>query len=257
MSDEPGAQWRVGALWRYPVKSMQGEACEELALSSLGAAGDRQFGVMDERASTVLSAKREGRLLEATAATSDGSVRVTLPGGDVYGPGDELDERLSEWLGRRVRLVASATVVVATYEAHEDFEDDDSPVVTWEGTSGSFVDESPLHVLTSLDLEQLASERPDLQWHVRRFRPNMLLDPVMGEPAPLAVGSRVVIGECEVLIEKACSRCVMTTRAQPGALDRQLEIFRHVARQHGGDVGVRATVVRAGVVRRGDPVVLA
>jgi uncharacterized protein YcbX len=124
--------------------------------------------------------------------------------------------------------------------------------VSWEGTRGSFVDESPLHLLTARDLEELARERPDLQWDVRRFRPNVLLEPVVDDPVELAVGSRVTIGECEIEISKSCTRCVMTTREQPGSLDRQLDVFRHVARFHGGAVGVRAGVVRPGAVRIGD-----
>ena len=65
---------------------------------------------------------------------------------------------------------------------------------------------------------------------------------------------RVGIGEVEVEIEKPCSRCVMTTRTQPGGLERQLDVLRHVSRAHDGSVGTRARVLRPGVVREGDDV---
>jgi hypothetical protein len=48
----------------------------------------------------------------------------------------------------------------------------------------------------------------------------------------------------------------MTTRLQPDQLERQLDILRHVIREHDNTVGDRAGVVRPGRVRVGDPVVL-
>jgi uncharacterized protein YcbX len=233
---------------------MQGEECEELVFGAGGVEGDRQYGVLDVAANTVLSAKREGRLLEATASLSGDELLVTLPDGRSFYAGEPLDEVLTSWLGRPVRLVEAAVFGVATYEAHEDFEHDDSPLVTWEGTGGSFVDESDLHLMSTLDLDQLVSERPDLQWETRRFRPNVVMEPATDNPLPLVPGVRVAVGECEIAITNGCTRCVMTTRSQPGALERQLEILRHVSRNHDGAVGVRASVVRSGMVRVGDPV---
>ncbi len=233
---------------------MQGEAREELELVPSGAAGDRRYGVLDASSSTVLSAKREGRLFDAAAALRDGDLLVSLPSGQSFEIGEPLNEALTHWLGRPVRVVDAETFGAATYESPEDFERDESPIVTWEGPEGSFVDESPLHLLTSLDLQGLARERPDLQWDARRFRPNVVLEPIVDDPPSLVVGARVTIGECEIEISNGCTRCVMTTRAQPGSLDRQLDVLRHVARFHHHSVGVRAGVARAGHIRLGDPV---
>ena len=33
----------IAELWRYPVKSMQGERCETLGVDARGIAGDRRF----------------------------------------------------------------------------------------------------------------------------------------------------------------------------------------------------------------------
>ncbi|HEY1762958.1 MAG TPA: MOSC N-terminal beta barrel domain-containing protein [Acidimicrobiales bacterium] len=254
MSENEGASWCVSSLWCYPVKSMQGEERDELIFNADGVAGDRQYGVFDETSRTVLSAKREGRLFSASATLRDGELTVTLPDGRSYEPGEPLDEALTQWLGRPLRLVASSTFGAATYESQSDFERDESPLKSWDGPPGSFVDDSPLHLLTSLDLAELNEERPELQWDVRRFRPNVFMDPLIADPSPLVIGSRATIGECEVDVHEGCKRCVMTTRAQPGALDRELDILRHVARHHDNTVGVRATVVRAGTVRVGDHV---
>jgi uncharacterized protein YcbX len=76
----------VQSLWRYPVKSMQGETCQELDMESNGVAGDRSWGVLDLTSNTVISAKRDGRLLEALASLTDGEVRVRLPGAQELDP---------------------------------------------------------------------------------------------------------------------------------------------------------------------------
>jgi uncharacterized protein YcbX len=243
---------RISSLWRYPVKSLRGEACDELELSPTGVVGDRQWGILDIASNTVLSAKREGQLFDAMATLRDGVLRVTLPGEHSYESGDPLDEALTTWLGRPVRLVEAATFGAAAYEAHADFEDDNSHLETWEGPAGSFVDSSPLHLLSSSDLEQLSGERPDLQWDIRRFRPNVFLSTNEESPSTFRIGARVAIGAGEIRIQQPCIRCVMTTRPQPGGVERQLDVLRHLARQHDSAVGVLAGVERPAKVRVGD-----
>jgi MOSC domain-containing protein YiiM len=46
----------------------------------------------------------------------------------------------------------------------------------------------------------------------------------------------------------------MTTRPQPSNLERELDILRHVAREHDDVVGVRARVVTPGTITVGDVV---
>lgn len=246
----------VVALWRFPVKSMQGEACDELNFEQHGVANDRGFGVFDVHSRTIISAKREGRLLEAAARIVSDEVVVTLPGGQELEPGDVLDECLARWLGRPVRLVDAVSYGVATFESQNDFERDDSVSESWEGVEGRFVDDSPLHLLTTADLARLAAERSDLQWDVRRFRPNVVIDAAPGTLDAAGPGQRLRLGDVEIEIQEDCKRCVMTTRPQPGNLERQLDILRHVSKNHDNVVGLRAKVVRTGVVHVGDVVQL-
>jgi hypothetical protein len=243
---------RVASLWRYPVKSMQGEECDELILDARGVRGDRRYGVFEVDSETVISAKREGRLLQAAASITSDGLRVTLPDGHTMSPGTGLDDGLTSWLGRRVVLAEATDIGPATFECPEDFENDDSPRVRWLGVEGSFVDESALHLLTRTDLELLSSERPELHWDVRRFRPNIVVDADVVSTDFATPGQRVEVGDVEIEIQKGCSRCVMTTRPQPNGLERELDILRHVSRVHGNDVGVRARVVRAGIIHAGD-----
>ena len=253
ITDSPSRTATVSSLWRYPVKSMQGQEVGELDFDSSGVAGDRAYGVLNTESGTILSAKREGRLLEAAAEYRSGVLIVTLPSGEEFRHGTRLDDELSSWLGYRAALVSATTFGVPTFESPEDFERDDSQVVSWEGTRGCFVDESALHLLTSSELRRLSSERPELKWDVRRFRPNILVDDAEGN-LDTSPQRRIQIGEVVIEITKPCSRCVMTTRPQPGGLDRQLDVLRHVSRHHEGNVGTRATVVRLGAVREGDEV---
>lgn len=243
----------VRSLWRYPVKSMQGHMVPALDFDAWGVVGDRAYGVLNRESGTILSAKREGRLFEAAADYRSGVLVVTLPGGEEFHQGTRLDDALSLWLGYPAALVIAATFGVPTFESPEDFERDDSELVTWEGTRGRFVDESALHLITTSQLERLSHERPELTWDVRRFRPNIVVDDGDGSfvAPPLSI---VRIGEVVIEITKPCSRCVMTTRPQPGGLDRELDVLRHVSRHHDGNVGERARVLTPGVVREGDEV---
>ena len=68
-------------------------------------------------------------------------------------------------------------------------------------------------------------------------------------------GRTLALGDVRLRVEGPCPRCVMTTLAQ-GSLPRDPEVLRTVVREHGGDVGVYASVLRGGRARRGDVVTL-
>ena len=53
LPDEPA----VAALWRYPVKSMQGEELNAADVTDLGLLGDRRFAVVDQATGKVAGAK--------------------------------------------------------------------------------------------------------------------------------------------------------------------------------------------------------
>ena len=71
MSD--GQPATVQELWRFPVKSMQGERIDASEVTSVGLVGDRAYAVVDADNGKVGSAKHPrlwGDLLQCVAATT-------------------------------------------------------------------------------------------------------------------------------------------------------------------------------------------
>jgi uncharacterized protein YcbX len=239
-------------LWRYPVKSMQGETLETAELLTFGLAGDRRYGVRAEGSGRILSAKREGRLLTARAARPE-AIEISLPTGEsLEGLGPLTDAALSAWLSRPVRLVEAQPDDVPTFESQIDMADDESASVTWEGRPGAFVDSSPVHLITTASLRFMEAQRPDLDWDIARFRPNLVLDAPGAERIEDGwVGRRCSVGEVQLEIIERCERCVMVTRPQPGGLDRQLGVLTHLSRVAQSTLGVLARVVSPGFVSIG------
>jgi uncharacterized protein YcbX len=252
----------LAGMWRYPVKSMQGEALGAADVGWSGIAGDRRWGVRVEGSGTILSAKREGRLLMAlattcTTQTNEQTVLISLPSGQqVAGVGTGTDAALSAWLGCSVTLVEAGDET-PTFAKQADETDDASPTVTWAGRPGAFVDSSPVHLLTTASLGVMRAERPDVDWQVARFRPNLLVDVSdEGRVEDGWVGRRCSVGDVELEIVKPCSRCVMVTRAQRGGLDRQFSVLSHLSSTAGRSLGVLGRVVQPGPVSLHAPVTL-
>src|SRR2546423_15339734 len=111
---------RVSELWRYPVKSLQGEQVDSVAVTADGLDGDRRFAIYDVETGFGLTARRVPELLFASARLrEDGSAEITLPDGSI----PQSDDELSEWLGRRGALRPSDASVTLLFEDPQDFED--------------------------------------------------------------------------------------------------------------------------------------
>lgn len=244
-------------LWRYPVKSLQGEPVASAELEPSGLAGDRQWGIRDERTGRILTARRRPELLAASAAY-DGEVPVlTLPDGlTAAGPGPDTDTLLSRWLGSPVSLVPAAGGPGGRAEYFADATDDSSLAIEWTMPAGRYVDAAPVLVLTTASLRTAARLHPDGVWDPRRFRPNLLIE-VEGEEwlEDRWVGQPLHVGAGVVLPVQPCVRCTMVTRAQPG-LDADVEVFRTLARHHRGHFGVWSDVLVTGRVSVGESAAL-
>jgi uncharacterized protein YcbX len=247
----------VAELWRHPVKSLQGEPLDEAVVEDSGLSGDRRWGIVDRETGKVLTGRRAPSLLLASSRLTDTGVEVVLPDGDVLdAPSAHADDVLSKWIGRPVALVHAASFGAGVGEFFADATDDNSAVVSWTMPPGRFVDALPLLVVTSASLRQGRALHPDGAWETRRFRPNVVVD-VEGEGwvEDAWCGRTVRLGTAVVQPAAPCERCTMVTRPQPG-LERDLDVFRTLARHHGATFGVWTAVQTPGVVRVGDVVTL-
>lgn len=243
----------VAGLWRHPVKSMGGEALRESAIGRLGLLGDRAYALVDVETGKVASAKHPKRwpgMLDCAAryveepevGEEPPAVEITLSDGTVTrSDSDDVDEVLSQWVGREVRLARSAPEG-ATYDA---WWPDDVADVTPEDqrgqvsaetvgmlTPGSFFDTSAIHLLTTATLRRLEELYPDGRFDVRRFRPNVLVEADGAEFVEDGWLGQVVAGNggARIPILVPMPRCVMTTLPQ-GDLERDSGILRTAA-QH-------------------------
>jgi uncharacterized protein YcbX len=247
----------VSHLWRYPVKSMQGAPADEVRVGVTGIEGDRQWALIDEDTGRVLSAKRIAALL--TAVGADG--RATLPDGaeiDLTDP--SAGAALSAWLDRSVSVRTAAEAEGLSYDMTFEPTNDDAEYYDIPIRNGTFLDLAAVHLVTTATLLGCAATRPDLDWDVRRFRPNVVLD-VDGDPFLENgwTGRRLSIGEVVLEVDGPTVRCAMPLRAQPG-LDRQPGLFQAMDTLNTAmpnHLGAYASVVQPGIIRVSDAATLA
>ena len=232
---------RVLELWRYPVKSMQGEQLHSVPMAGDGLEGDRRFAIYDVETGLGLTARRVPELLFASARLRyDGSVDVTLPDGSLARD----DGALSAWLGRRVALRPHDAEVARQFENPVvDFEQKtERNWARYEGAPGAFHDSPDARV-------SLVSTASIGEWDRRRFRSNVLLE---GNGEDSLVGSRVTLGGAVLEVGMRIERCVMTVRPQPGGIERDLQVLRTIARERDTCLAVGAVVTQPGSVAVGD-----
>lgn len=263
----------VESLWRYPVKSMQGQELDASEVTSSGLLGDRSLALVDTETGKVVSAKNPRKWptmfgFQASFVTAPvlgnplPSVQVTAPDGATVTSEDaEFADILTSALGRPVTLATSAPSDPSLEEYWPDIAElDHQETVTDEAMpTGTFFDLATVHVLTTATLSRLQELYPSGRFEARRFRPNILVRPDDDDADFLEhkwVGRTLSIGEEVVLeITDHTPRCVMTTLAQ-GDLPKDSEILRTAARYNDVYVGVYAEVRKGGRVQRGDAVTL-
>lgn len=226
----------VRDLWRYPVKSMGGEACESLLVEQRGAQGDRRFAIRDAKGKlgsgkTTRRFRRMDGLLEFRAAGSEHGADIAFPDGRTLRSDDAaVHEALSAALGEPVTLVQEAHV--------------------------SHLDAAPIHIVTTAAFEWLRNRLPGVRIDARRFRPNLVIETGGEEIVELGwIGKRLCIGD-EVVLDVAgrTERCAMVALAQ-GDLELDARVLHTLAMYTDVCFGVYAHVVASGSIRLNDAVV--
>lgn len=248
----------VAQLWRYPVKSMQGAPTETVEVTDGGVAGDRRWALVDAESGYVLTAKRAGALLQAVGRDDT----ATLPDGTVVDlAAPEAADVIGAWLGRSVELRSAAAMVGEEPNIDMTFDppNDDAEYYEVPIRKGSLLDLGAVHLVTTATLHGCAAARPDLDWDVRRFRPNVVIEhdgELFAEDR--WVGGELRIGEVVLHLDQPTVRCAMPLRAQPG-LDREPGIFQALSDLNTvtpNHLGVYASVVTAGSIQVGQSVEL-
>ncbi|MDH3640856.1 MAG: MOSC domain-containing protein [Gammaproteobacteria bacterium] len=273
-------------IFRYPVKSMGGQALEGAALGSKGIPGDRAWAVKDEQGS-IRNGKRSAELMSCTTRLlSEPSpenpsplVEICAPDGTaVTTDSDQVNAVLSNVVGNSVSLwplmpedqlehyrrhppepgsdqeAAFREVFARTPdEPLPDLSAFPAELFQYESPPGTYFDAYPLLLLSSNALAAIREGASDSLIDVRRFRPNLLFDAGSepGYPERDWCGKTVRLGTVTLQIELECPRCIMTTHGFAD-LPRDPTIMRTLVKENGGNLGVYATVLEPGTVTVGD-----
>jgi uncharacterized protein YcbX len=261
----------VASLWRYPVKSMQGEEVTAAEVTARGLLGDRAYALVDRsdgKAATAKNPRKWPRLFNFAAtfveppraAAEMPPVRITLPDGNtISSDRRDLDQILSKALDREVTFRAAEREVVNAEEYWPDIEglDHRNTVTEFPLPEGTFFDVAMVHLLTTATLDRLRELYSQGRFEVQRFRPNIVVQLASGEKGFAEnawVGHTLCVGTAVRLnITAPCGRCVMTTLAQ-GDLPMDPGILRTAAQHNDVNVGVYAAVTHGGMIRCGDVV---
>lgn len=208
---------RITGLWRYPVKSLAGEALPEAMLTAEGIPGDR--GVHVRGPEGVRTSRRQHRLL-GLRGTLDGRGRPLV--------------NSHPWNGaiaaELVRGAAGADAWLEAYDGPERF------------------DVLPLLVATDGAVAAFGRD-------VRRLRPNILIGGADGMVERDWEGAALEVGGALIALDSLRTRCPMTT-VDPDTLERDPEVLRDIGRRFGGRLALNAEVLVPGKVAIGDRVIL-
>ena len=269
MNEAKTTTGKVVSIWRYPVKSMLGEELNSSYITEHGLIGDRVYALIDEETGKVISAKNPskwGKLFDFRSAFIDPPqvvdnippVRITFPDGtQIFSNQNEMNHTLSKVLGREVKLIRNSL----EKPIYEEYWPNIEGLAQREKTTDeamppqSFFDIAVVHILTTSTINRLRELYPKGRFEIRRFRPNIVVEPLSGETHFVEnswVDKNITIGEKILLkVIQPCTRCVMITLPQSD-LPKDLGILKTVAKYNQVNVGVYASVHRGGTIRRGD-----
>jgi hypothetical protein len=208
----------VKGLWRYPVKSLGGEALDSAELTLDGVLGDRLVHVVGPGGP--LTGRSRHQLLTISASTApDGTPLVA---------------------GHAWRSSAAAQLV-------RDRGGEDARLQAYAGPER--FDVLNLSVVTEAAVRELAID-------VRRLRPNILIGGELPPDAERAwPGRALAIGDALIGVHRLRHRCIATT-IDPDTGEQDTSVLRRIRERYANQVSLDSWVIRPGLIRLGDRVEL-
>lgn len=227
---------RVTGLWRYPVKSMAGEALRDTAVSWHGVPGDRRWAFvrpeMQGSGFPWLTLRQRADMWRYRPSLGEPENPDTSPVFVLTPDGDRIvvtDSVLATELGDGVRVMKQ--------------------------DRGIF-DAMPLSLISSQSVVALGAAC-GRALEVQRFRPNILVEAGSGQPfeEDTWVGRVLRLGDARIRVDRRDERCVIVN-IDPRTTDRDASVLRTVAHARGACAGVYGSTVAPGSVAVGDAVVI-
>ncbi len=256
---------KVDSLWRYPVKSMRGEAVTQAFLGFAGIHGDRIFAFHSSaspKGFPYLTAREQRKLLrcqprfrhpEHTLLPANlTDVEALAPGlGLTTAPTDRADFMVDVELptGESLAIDDPALLRALRDGVHS------APELTLLRSDRAITDCRPVSLISVQTVRQLGDEVGALL-DARRFRANICLDlnGAGGFAEDGLVGRSLRIGATALVsILRRDGRCAMIT-FDPDTGESNPAVLKRVTQAHEGMAGVYAAVLTEGVIRLGDAV---
>ena len=205
-------------LWRYPVKSLRGEALDYADIRGGGFVDDRLVHVWSPERERVVTSRTHPQLLGLRGGIGDDG-EPTIDG--ISWLRDEARER--------VRSVAG-----------------DVELRRGSPRGPDRFDVLPLTVATDGAVAALGVDR-------RRLRPNIVIGGVDGLAEQLWAGLTLTVGPVQISVRKRRARCVMTT-FDPDTLEQDHGVLRDIVERFDGMIALDCEALEPGVIRVGDAV---
>ncbi|MDO6442893.1 MOSC domain-containing protein [Marinobacter sp. 2_MG-2023] len=277
----------IESIWRYPVKGMAGESLGACALDSQGLAGDRTWAVQDVKRQEIQSCKFRPQLLQCRARTrgelDSEHIEITFPDGQTLrSDHPQVNAQVSALIGHESVLQPlradagddfyrryktddhtwldelKATFAREEGEPLPDLDNLPKSMQEFVSVRGTFFLVSPFHILTTASLDYMKQQNPEADWHLERFRPNLMIETLPGIEGLAEqdwIGKTLQIGELRIECDGPAPRCGAVTRQQSD-FGADTGLLRSIVRHADQNLGIYGNVRNSGLISVGDEVVL-
>jgi uncharacterized protein YcbX len=255
----------VESLWRYPVKSMRGEALDELFAGYSGVYGDRLFAFTTSAGRDAFPwfTGRDKPKMICYRARFRHPARAAHPANYIaaqdLAPGANPMPGTVEDLMVDVETPDGQCFAINDPRLAEHLRAGADPKhqLTLLRSDKAMADCRPLSIFAIQTAGKLEKET-GMPVDKRSFRANIYVDLVGTEGfaenqlvgKPLRIGSKLVVAVLE-----RDPRCMMIT-LDPETAEKRPAVLKAVAQAHEGEAGIYAAVLREGIIRKGDRVEL-